>query len=59
MKQTKKIMGITMLIIAAYLWYRRSDALTHPEFYGELIVPIVLTIVGIFLVLHNPKLKEK
>ena len=55
MNNSKKIIGITILVFALYFWYMRFDVLTHPEFYGDLLLPFILTIVGIFVLLKRTK----
>ncbi len=58
MKQARALIGIVILIIAAYYWYRRFDTITNPNFYGELITPIILTLVGGYLLICT-KSKDK
>ena len=55
MNSSKKIIAVTVLIFALYLWYKRFDVFTHPEYYGELILPLLLTVAGIYLLIKKPK----
>lgn len=59
MKASLKIIAATLLILALYFWYKRFDVFMHPEFYGELMVPIILTVLGVYLFLYKSKPKEK
>ena len=55
MISSKKIIAVTILIFALYFWYKRFDVFAHPEYYGELILPIILTITGVYLLIKKPK----
>lgn len=54
-KISKTVTGIVLLMLALYYWYMRFDVFTHPEFYGELILPAILTILAIFLLIPKAK----
>ncbi len=66
MKETKLIIGIISLIMSVYFFYTREDVVTtifsrgvkYAEL-GLLILPLLLFVIGLFLIFYKTKPKLK
>jgi hypothetical protein len=55
MKAVRKLTGVFFLVVALYYWAMGWNAIPHPNDWGIFIVPLILTIIGIYLVTLKSK----